>query len=134
MSYANCKFIKRIAEFQKREQSDNIPNNTRGIYVLLKSVPKDKFDVVYIGMSGRSTVSGIHARIWRHNKSKHKKWTHFTLFEVHDNITNAEIKELEGLIRHIYRKDSNANRHNIQLCYQPFHDSKVLKKDFKNWD
>jgi DNA-binding GntR family transcriptional regulator len=133
MPYAPCKFIKRIAEFQERNQSDNIPNNTRGIYVLLNQA-KDKFDVVYIGMSGRSTIRGIHARIWRHNKSKNLDWTHFTLFEVHDNITNTEIKELERLILCIYRKDSRANKHNIQRHYRPFHDPKVLKKKFKNWD
>ncbi len=89
---------------------------------------KDKFDVVYIGMSGRSTVSGIWARLKDHGKSRYKKWTHFTLFEVHDNITNTEIKELEGLMLFIYRKDSRANKHNIQLRYKPFR--QVLENDF----
>jgi hypothetical protein len=98
--------------------------------LLLKD--KDKFDVVYIGMSGRSTISGIWARLNRHSKSKHKKWTHFTLFEVHDNITNAEIKELEGLILCVYRKDSRANKHNVQLCYKPFR--QVLENKLSKWD
>jgi hypothetical protein len=93
---------------------------------------KDKFDVVYIGMSGRGVVSGIHGRLYNHNKSKLLKWTHFTLFEVHDNVTNAEIKELEGLILCIYRKDSRANKHNVQLRYKPFRE--VLENKFSKWD
>ncbi|GAF97179.1 unnamed protein product, partial [marine sediment metagenome] len=32
-------------------------------------------------------------------------WTHFSIFEVWENITENEIKELEGLFRQIYRKD-----------------------------
>ena len=131
MPYAKCKFIKRIAEFLPREDCENIPDNTRGIYVLLLK-DKDKFDVVYIGMSGRSTIRGIWARLNRHSKSKHKKWTHFTLFEVHDNITNAEIKELEGLILCVYRKDSRANKHNVQLRYKPF--GQVLENKLSKWD
>jgi hypothetical protein len=131
MPYAQCKFIKRIAEFQSREQRKHIPHNTRGIYVLLNNA-KDKFDVVYIGMSGRGVVSGIHGRLYNHNKSKLLKWTHFTLFEVHDNVTNAEIKELEGLILCIYRKDSRANKHNVQLRYKPFRE--VLENKFSKWD
>ena len=66
------------------------------------------------------------ARLNRHVKSNDKKWTHFTIFEVHDNITNAEIKELEGLILYIYRMDSAANKHNIQKRYKPF--CQVLEK------
>jgi len=120
MSYAPCKFIKRIAEFQPEEEREHIPDNTRGIYVLLKQKAKDKFEVVYIGMSGRGKISGIYARLHDHSKNKNKKWTHFTLFEAHDNLTNAEIKEIEGLILCVYRKDLRVNKHNIQLRYKPF--------------
>jgi hypothetical protein len=136
MPYANCKFIKHIAEFQSKEERNNVPNNTRGIYILLNQSKdnKDKYEVVYIGMSGRSTIRGVHARLAEHNQNKNKKWTHFTVFEVHDNITYAEIKELEGLILCIYRKDPRVNKHNAQLRYEPFHDPKVLKKNFKKWD
>jgi len=55
----------------------------------------------------------------RHEQVK-RGWTHFTVFEVHDNITREEIKELEGLIRYVYRLDSHANKHNVQLTFRPF--------------
>jgi hypothetical protein len=133
MPYANCKFIKRIAEFQPKEQRKEVPDNTRGIYVLLNrdKYNKDKFEVVYIGMSGRGKISGIYARLDAHSKSEYKKWTHFTLFEVHDNITNAEIKELEGLILCVYRKDLRVNKHNVQLRHTPFR--RILKNKFSKW-
>ena len=120
MPYAPCKFIKRIAEFQERAERKHVPDNTRGIYVLLKKTGRDEFEVVYIGMSGRGKISGIYARLDEHSKNKNKKWTHFTLFEAHDNLTNAEIKELEGLILCVYRKDLRVNKHNIQFRYKPF--------------
>ena len=36
-----------------------------------------------------------------------------SVFAVHENISNGEIKELEGLFRHIYRFDTRANRLNV---------------------
>lgn len=133
MSWAKCKFIKRVAEFQFRTDSDHIPDNTRGIYVLLKEAVKNKFDVVYVGMSA-GLEAGMYSRLKAHRKSKRLKWTHFSLFEVHDNMTSAEVRELEGLIRHIYRKDSRANKLNVQLCYKPFHSPKILKNKLPKWD
>jgi hypothetical protein len=130
MPYSKCKFIKRIAEFRPEKERVEIPNNTRGIYVLLKITGRDKFDVVYIGMTA-GNVGGMYGRLKDHSKRKHRKWTHFTLFEVHDNITKAEIQELEGLILCIYRKDSRANRHNIRLRYNPLRG--VIKK-LSKWD
>ena len=67
----------------------------------------------------------------KHYESKRRKWTHFTLFEAHDNVTSGEIKELEGLMRHIYRKDSRADRLNVQLCHKPF--LKVQENDLQKW-
>jgi len=127
MPKAVCKFIKRVAEFQLSTESDEIPDNTRGIYVLLRKVARNEFDVVYVGMTG----AGMWSRIKSHRKNKRLKWTHFTVFEVHDNITDSEIKEIEGLIRHIYRKDSRANRLNIQLRHRPF--LKVQQNNFQKW-
>jgi hypothetical protein len=109
-----------------------IPNNTRGIYVLLKKITgRDKFDVVYIGRTA-GNVGDIYGRLEDHSKRKHRKWNHFTLFEVHDNITKAEIQELEGLILCIYRKDSRANRHNVRLRYKPLRG--VMKTKLSEWD
>jgi hypothetical protein len=61
----------------------------------------DRHDVVYVGMS----ASGIKGRNQRHKRSKMTRWTHFPVFEVWDNISPDEIKELEGLFRHMnYRR------------------------------
>jgi hypothetical protein len=131
MPFSKCKFIKRIAEFQDIRNREDIPNNTRGIYVLLSKIGRDKFDVVYIGMAA-GNVGGMHGRLADHSIRKHRKWTHFTLFEVHDNITKAEIQELEGLILCIYRKDSRANKHNIQRRHKPLRE--VMKTKLSKWD
>jgi hypothetical protein len=128
MPVATCRFIKRVAEFQLPTESDQIPDYTRGIYVLLNKVARDGFDVVCVGMTG----AGMWSRIKSHRKNKRRTWTHFTLFEVHDNITKSEIQEIEGLIRHIYRKDSRANRLNIQLRHKPF--LKVKQDDLQKWN
>ena len=128
MSFAECKFIKRSAEFQSSEESRHIPRDTRGIYVLLKKgQARDEFNVVYIGMSD----SGMWSRLANHRKRKRLKWTHFTIFEVHDNITKSEISELEGLIRFIYRNDSRANKLNVQLRHKPF--LKVRQNKLRKW-
>jgi hypothetical protein len=128
MPEATCNFIKRVAEFQLPVESDHIPDYTRGIYVLLNKVGRDEFDVVYVGMTG----AGMWSRIRSHRKKKRRTWTHFTLFEVHDNITKSEIQEIEGLIRHIYRKDSRANRLNIQLRHKPF--LEVKQDNLRKWN
>jgi hypothetical protein len=130
MPYSKCKFIKRMAEFEPKDQRGEIPNNTRGIYILLNYAGRDKFDVVYIGMTA-GKVGGMHGRLGSHSKTKYKEWTHFTLFEVHDNITKAEIQELEGLILCIYRQDSRANRHNVRLRYRPLRET---KKKLSKWN
>ena len=106
---SNCRFIKHVAEFVPLELSKNIPYDTRGIYALLNKHGA-RFDVIYVG----KTI-GLFSRLGQHQRDKRlkSKWTHFTLFEVHDNITDEEIRELEGLIRHMYREDSQANKYTL---------------------
>jgi hypothetical protein len=60
--------------------------------------------------------AGIRARLKAHANSKRKRnlWTHFSAFIVWPNITEAEIRGLEGLFREIYRKDKRANALNRQ--------------------
>jgi hypothetical protein len=48
-----------------------------------------------VGMAGGKST-GMNSRLHSHDESK-RKWTHSTVFEVNDNITRAEIAELEGL-------------------------------------
>ena len=41
--------------------------------------------------------------------------THYSFFEVHDNISSDEILELEGLLLHIFRHDSRIKLENQQF-------------------
>lgn len=68
---------------------------------------------------GRDSGAGRNSRrlsvSWR---NKGKLWTHFSFYEVWDNISDEEIAELEGLFRHLYRFDSRANSLNRQKGYK----------------
>jgi hypothetical protein len=64
-------------------------------------------------------------------KKKVELWTHFSVFKVWDNISDDEIKELEGLFRHIYRKDSRANKLNVQRAFRQV--KKIQADDFEAW-
>jgi len=62
---------------------------------------------------------GVKGRLLRHRRDKGAEWTHLSVFEVHDNIRNEELLELEGRFRHIYRYDSRANRLSVAKRYGP---------------
>lgn len=122
----HLRLVQYCVERLRREDLYNIPSglSLRGIYVLFNN--KDKFyNVVYIGIS---TVS-IKTRLAEHNKSPKKAWTHFSFYKVWPNITNEEIKELEGLFLRIYRKDSQAQKYNKQKGFSPL--SKVKIKNLQ---
>lgn|SRR5262249_7597984 len=130
MPISELRFIKRCAEFCSKDQIRNIPRNTRGIYVLLCKRPRlDKYDVLYIGMA-RGERAGVGGRLRSHRRKK-SEWTHFSVYEVWDNITEAEVAELEGLFRHIYRKDTKANRINRQRGFKKLR--KVKNNNLRNW-
>ena len=78
------------------------------------TTPRQRFDVVYIGLSD----SSVRRRLRRHIQSKGSEWTHFSVYEVWDNIRRDEIDELEGLFRHIYRFDFYANKLNVARSYR----------------
>jgi hypothetical protein len=132
MPTAILRFIKQCAEFLPKDELKNIPPNTRGIYVLYEKHGA-AFNVVYVGMA-RGEKTGMHSRLKRHAESKRKgsHWTHFSLFEVHDNVNVNEVEELEGLFRHIYRKDSRASFLNIQRGFKKLR--KVRENNLKNWE
>jgi hypothetical protein len=113
MPISPCRFFKQIYESIDRERRDDIPDNTRGIYALL-----NEGEVVYIGCSA-ATRAGIWSRMKSHDKKK-IEWTHFSVYEVHDNISREEILELEALFLHIYRHDQRANRLNLQRRHKRF--------------
>jgi hypothetical protein len=118
MHASPLRLIKRFAEFQPKDRVESVPTGRRGLYVLYSfSLEKGRkhYNVVYVGMATR----GIKRRLKSHVKSERKgaHWTHFSAFEVWDNIRDEEITELEGLFRHIYRKDFSASALNIQRAF-----------------
>ena len=129
MSISDLRFIKRCDEFCPKSDRVNIPSKTRGLYALLNKRPKlNKYDVVYIGMAAKG---GIKGRLRSHEKPpKGDLWTHFSIYEVHDTVTPPEVAELEGLLRHIYRKDARANKIAVQKSFKKL--TKVKTK-LQNW-
>ena len=119
MAVSQLKLIKHCVEFVPKDEIKNVPRRTRGIYVLFKYRPRlDKYDVVYIGMAGGEKKAGIGGRLGKHKRDKRSLWTHFSIFEVWDNIREDEVRELEGIFRHIYRRDNRANRLNVQRSFK----------------
>lgn len=114
--------VKSIDEFVPKDRISELPNDSRGIYVLLDKrkteAGKDVFDVVYVGMSKWN----IRHRLSTHARSKRKSdlWSHFSVFQVNENIPSSVVTEMEGLLRRIYRKDSNANRINKYKGFKKF--------------
>jgi len=91
---APFRFIKRWRRYEQRGDWQPIPGKTRGVYVLYERIGEsDRYRVLYIGASGlgKDGGGGIKGRPRSHNRRK-KKWTHYSIFEVHDNITSDEIR------------------------------------------
>lgn len=126
MSQSPLRLIKRWAEFIPKERINDLPRGLRGIYVLYKhkaykeNPKRPRFNVLYIGMARAGRRGGIRGRLRSHARSERKGhlWTHFSVFEVWENIRDDEVAELEGLFRHIYRRDAQANSLNIQRGYK----------------
>lgn len=131
MPQSTLRLIKNVFEFQSKENIREIPPRLRGIYALYQYIPKTgAYDLVYIGMA-RGKKSGIKGRLLSHNKRKRDLWTHFSAYEVWDNISEAEIEELEGLFRHLFRFDSKANRLNKQKGYKKL--GRIRRETAKLW-
>lgn len=115
------RLTKRCRLFRPLSEIKSIPSITRGLYILYRKAKlgkdhKKRFDVVYIGVAGtgEKPKRGIHGRLSDHLKKK-KGWTHYSFFEVHDNIRGDEILELEGLLLHIFRYDPRIELQNRQV-------------------
>jgi len=114
-SVSPLRLLKRRQEFVPVEDVNALPRGMRGIYVLYNYRPRvRRFDVVYVGMAAEG---GIRPRLRSHRAKKKDLWTHCSVFEVWDNVTPGEVKELEGIFRHIYRRDSRASRLNVQRSF-----------------
>ncbi len=123
------KIIKSSLEYRCIDELNIVPTNLRGIYTLYQKQGKF-YNLVYIGMSGKDSRGRIKARLYKHKKNKTKKWSHFSYYEVWDNISDQEILELEGLFRQLYRFDSRANAFNKQQTHKPL--IKVRRETEKN--
>ncbi|MHB0961790.1 MAG: GIY-YIG nuclease family protein [Gemmatimonadaceae bacterium] len=118
MTQSSLRLIKRCAEYLEGDQVLKLPRGLRGIYVLYKRrLHKGgySFDVVYVGMASKG---GIRSRLKSHRRKKAGLWTHFSIFEVWENIRDDEVRELEGLFRHLYRDDSKASPLNLARGYK----------------
>ena len=110
--------FKRSFEFVPVDELNTLPKRVRGLYVLYRAEAEQKMEVVYVGMV-RGDKAGTKGRLETHRRTKKDLWTHCSVFEVWDNITKEQVEELEGLFRHIYRRDSMANQLNKQKGYGP---------------
>ncbi|MGB8131060.1 MAG: GIY-YIG nuclease family protein [Candidatus Angelobacter sp.] len=136
MAESELRLVRRSAEFIRKDDVKLLPRMLRGIYVLYKmsrNRGRDKYDVLYVGMAAAGRRGGMRGRLMSHARSKRKGklWTHFSAFEVWDNIRDEEVTELEGLFRHIYRKDSAANALNVQRGFKKAR--RVRQNDLKKW-
>ncbi len=130
MPQSPLRLIRQSAEFVSKDHVRRVPRKRRGLYVLYQrrfANGKERFDVVYVGM----TTSGVHGRLEDHLKSKPDLWSHFSVYQVWDNVRDDEIGELEGLFRHIYRKDSRANALNVQKGFDRAR--AVCEDDLEKW-
>ncbi len=74
--------------------------------------------MVYVGFAG-GLKAGMQGRLRsHHHKKPDTSWSHFSVFKVWDNIPEQRIRELEGLLRYIYRNDSRASL-NVQKGFKP---------------
>ena len=112
---SELRLIKRCRLYEKRGTWKFDLPVTRGFYVLYKK-ENDAYKVKYIGVGGIGKVqkTGIFGRLKNHDKNK-KDWDYYSFFEVHDNITAEEIRELEILPLTIFRHDQNVQLLNKQL-------------------
>lgn len=136
MAESELRLVRRIAEFVGKEDLKFLPRSLRGIYVLYRrrvNRGREKYDVLYVGMAAAGRRGGLRGRLMSHARSnrKGKLWTHFSAFQVWDNIRDEEVAELEGLFRHIYRKDSAANALNIQCGFKKAR--RVRENDLRKW-
>jgi hypothetical protein len=132
MAISELKLIKHSLEYIPKENIKLVPYGTRGIYALYQKSPtQENYDLVYIGMA-RGLKVGIRKRLRSHKKNKPDLWSHFSVFEVWDNIREEEVEELEGLFRHLFKKDSKANSLNKQKKYKKL--ESVRKSTLKDWN
>lgn len=132
MGQSQSRLVQVITEFRPKEDWNKLPRGLRGFYVLYKRVMGGKkFRVVYVGLGVAGKRNGLRGRLRRHEKEKGKLWTHFSVYAAWKDTPNEEVRELEGLFRHIYRKDPKANALNVQKGYGRA--NKIRENDLSKW-
>jgi hypothetical protein len=117
--------IKRWRRYVPREELNTVRHHTRGFYVLYKKGRGTRYEVRYIGIAGTGRKgAGIHGRLKSHNRHK-DGWTHFSFFEVHDNISGEQIREIEALLLQIFRHDPRIQLSNVQTGSRRFHRARM---------
>ena len=130
MPESPLRLIKRCAEYKTTAEINDLGFGRRGIYVLYRKrriQEKDAYTVVYIGLATRS----MRSRLYSHRRTKRKLWTHFSAYEVWDNIRDEEIIELEGLFRQIYWKDPRASKLNVMRGFKKIW--KIRENNLTEW-
>jgi hypothetical protein len=95
MAVSPCYLFKNSLEYiPMSDITKTVPAGTRGVYVLYDGSDGSHMNVVYVGMS-RGDKFTIGSRLLNHKRNKANLWTHFSLYEVWDNITSAQVEELE---------------------------------------
>ena len=131
MPVSPLRLVKNSMEFIPKSEIRRLPDQVRGLYVLYKhNRQTDSYNVVYVGMA-RGEKTGIAGRLLSHRRHKAQLWTHFSAYEVWDNIRSEEVEELEGLFRHLYRHDSRANSLNKQRSYRPL--NQIRRQSSQDW-
>ncbi len=132
MPISPLRLIRNSVEYCTRKDISDVPPYTRGIYVLYKYRHHyDAYNVVYVGMAGGENA-GVRGRLRRHLENKGDHWTHFSVYQVWDNIREDEVKELEGLFRHLYRYDHKANKLNKQRGFKRL--NQIRSDYFDEWE
>jgi hypothetical protein len=118
------RIVKRWKRYEPRENYRDVPAMTRGFYVLYENHKAgNEYEVRYIGIGGLGGKSAIASRIKSHHRRK-PDWTHFSYFEVHDNISAGEIREMEQLLLAIFADDSRIRLTNIQKGSRNFREAR----------
>ncbi len=123
------RWVRRMAEGIPKAQYRRLGYHVRGFYALLKKVRgKDAYHVVYVGIA-----KNLRKRLYEHGKwgAKRDQWTHFCAFQVWPNVIEEEIREIEGILRQIYRRDPHANRFNKQKKMWKL--GRVRDDDLESW-
>jgi hypothetical protein len=107
MPQSSLRLFKNAAVHWPSTEIRRIPDKTRGIYFLYEESADCYMNVVYVGIA-RGEATGIKGRLLKHKASK-KGWTHFSAYEVWDNIGPKEIEELEAFFLAVYARDEHAN-------------------------